>query len=73
LRQTELNQNNSLAWRLYWDTRLPAKELLLQLEDIELSTYEANETAYKIRVLAMKVNELEIRQAKEEARKGDKR
>jgi len=52
---------------------LPVKALLLDMEIIELTEYEASITAYKVRILALKVNDLEIQQAKAEAKKGGKR
>jgi len=65
-----LHPNNNLAWELYWDTRGPCKEILLQLEDFHLSEQEAEETALKIRALSIKINELEFERAKQQQKKG---
>lgn len=53
---------NVLAWNLFWDSKTACAGTLAQLERIELTEHEASEIAVKMRVLAEKVNELEIRQ-----------
>lgn len=68
-----MNENNRLAWQLYWDTRLPTKDILLQLEVNELTEAEAGDVAMKIRALSIRVNELEVEKAKNEAAKAGRK
>jgi len=62
----ELIPKNVLAWNLYWDSKTPCASTISQLERIELSACEAADVAVKMRALAEKVNELEIRQAEQQ-------
>ena len=61
----ELRPSNHLAWHLYADAQMPIGHLLGELEEIELTRYEAGDLAAKLRALHIKVAEIERIQAKE--------
>ena len=57
-----------LAWQLYGDACSPIGAVLLQLEDIELTEYNACELAIKLRALHNKIAEMDRQEAEESAR-----
>jgi len=65
LRTVQLLPENQLAWELYHEARLEGVgPLILELRQIELSPFEAEELAYKFEVIGSTYLEIQMDEAK---------
>ena len=67
LHKVELLAENALAWEVYWDARSPVAAVLRELRSVDLTEYEADVLAIKVRALAGKVALLESEREKRDA------